>query len=44
MLMFTQHGLVFTARELEHLVTEGGFRSLTWVDGPGKYPVLEARR
>ena len=44
MLMFTQHGLVFTAPELEQLVTEGGFRSPTWVDGPGKYPVLEARR
>ncbi len=44
MLMFTQNGLVFTAPELEQLVLECGFREPKWVEGPGKYPVLEARR
>lgn len=44
MLMFTQHGLVFTAPELEQLVVDAGFQAPKWVDGPGKYPVLEARR
>lgn len=41
MLMFTRHGLVFTAREMERLVLEAGFQEPVWV-GSGKYPVLRA--
>ncbi|MFA5506980.1 MAG: methyltransferase [Vulcanimicrobiota bacterium] len=41
MLMFTRHGLVFTAREMERLVLEAGFQDPAWV-GSGKYPVLRA--
>jgi ubiquinone/menaquinone biosynthesis C-methylase UbiE len=44
MLMFTQHGLVFTAPEMEQLAAESGFAEPVWVDGPGKYPVLQVRR
>ncbi|MCA9776196.1 MAG: methyltransferase domain-containing protein [Candidatus Eremiobacteraeota bacterium] len=44
MLMFTEDGLVFNASELERLVTEAGFSDPEWVEGPGKYPVLQARR
>lgn len=44
MLMFTRHGLVFTAPEMELLASECGFQEPRWIDGPGKYPVLEVRR
>jgi SAM-dependent methyltransferase len=44
MLMFTQSGLVFTAPEMEQLALGCGFVDPKWVDGPGKYPVLEVRR
>lgn len=43
MLMFTEHGLVFDAAELEELSRLGGFNSLRWVKGSGKYPVLFAQ-
>lgn len=44
MLMFTENGLVFTALEMERLAAECGFLGPRWVEGPGKYPVLEVRR
>lgn len=43
MLMFTEHGLVFTARELEELGLEAGYTLEGWVKGPGQYPVLVLR-
>ncbi len=43
MLMFTEHGLVFTARELEELGLEAGYTVEGWVKGPGQYPVLVLR-
>ncbi len=44
MLMFTEHGLVFSASEMEDLVQEAGFRDLRWVRGPGRHPVLLAHK
>jgi hypothetical protein len=44
MLMLTEHGLVFTARELTALVSEAGFRDLRWLRGPGDYPCLLAKK
>lgn len=44
MLMLTEHGTVFTARELEQLVVEAGFAELSWLQGPGEYPTLLARK
>lgn len=44
MLMLTEHGMVFTARELEGLVSEAGFADLAWLQGPGDYPTLIARK
>lgn len=43
MLMFTEHGLVFDAPEMEELAARSGFRRLRWVKGAGKYPVLFAQ-
>lgn len=44
MLMFTEHGLVFTASEMEQLCRQAGFEVERWVKGPGQYPVLLARK
>ena len=44
MLMFTEHGLVFTAGEMEQLGGEAGFSDFEWVKGPGQYPVLLTRK
>lgn len=44
MLMFTENGCVFSAAELETLVGRAGFGEFHWVDGPGQYPVLLAKK
>lgn len=44
MLMLTEAGVVFTAAELETLVWQAGFQGPRWVEGPGEYPVLLARK
>lgn len=44
MLMLTEAGLVFTRNELQQLVGEAGFACWEWVQGPGDYPVLLARK
>lgn len=44
MLMFTERGLVFTAREMEKLCDEAGLEPQSWIKGPGQYPVLTAQK
>jgi ubiquinone/menaquinone biosynthesis C-methylase UbiE len=44
MLMLTENGVVFTAKELVGLLTEAGFESTQWMAGPGDYPILLARK
>jgi SAM-dependent methyltransferase len=44
MLMFTEAGLVFSAAEMERLVTEAGFLNPRWITGPGRHPVLLAEK
>jgi predicted O-methyltransferase YrrM len=44
MLMLTEHGVVFSRRELSRLREEAGFVNERWIKGPGEYPVLLAER
>lgn len=44
MLMLTENGVVFSRRELSGLVAEAGLVDASWIQGPGEYPLLLARR